>query len=433
MSDLILRLNDADLRLIRAQKILAEDVGYAYQKDDLILTGREAEARSRLEPLHTHSKFWRQLHGQHLLTAIGSQQSAADFAYQQILHLWREGAPKEKQLTLVIPSNLSAEHASLLLGIATACPFEVLALVDVAIAEVAGYDKLSSKQPIYHLDMHLHTSLLTEIHLKEGQYQRAQVHEIPVGVTHLKAALMKEIARDFMQSARFDPLHTAESEQALYDQLADVAQGGTARIATQDASGEHKLSVESLAPALQQSCAPITQALQARLGDGGQLLIAHSLAPWMRIVQPWLEGTGYQTSVLDTQPLIAGVRQALAETANQHAHPRDDIPWVTHLPAPHPAEISTQSSPTHLLIHHQAFALKGTLSLGLRDGEGFSTTDGDPLGRIQAGASSVHLTDPHPKLALNGKPIHADEITLQCGDTLSYAKHSAHCILVEAG
>lgn len=439
MNCLTLLINDSDLRLMEDAHILAGAPGYVYQKGDVLLTGQAASKRSRLEPLHTNSQFWRQLHAQRLLSAIGSQQSAADFAYQQINSIWNEAKPNNLKVIISIPGSLSAEHAKLLLGIAQACPFETTALVDTAIVEIAGVGVCNTQEAFYHLDIHLHSSLITRVILKSGQYHRDGVQELSVGVEQLKASLMRDIASAFVKETRFDPLRSAETEQALFDQLpallTEATANGTANITIQSANSTHQLNwpATAISRSLQQIYTPVIEALKPKLTAGGQLVIADRMSLWLAAMEGLLAEFANQIVHIEPTHTSAGIAQTLVATSAHQAE-ENGIPWVTHLPASDdtkPFEVDMRP-PSHLLIGTTAFALDKVVALGYQEGSGFSTTGGKTLGYIRLDDDGICLHNSDQSLTLNGTAITNPKTTLQSGDVLKCEGYSARCIVVES-
>jgi hypothetical protein len=72
---------------------------------------------------------------------------------------------------------------------------------------------------VVHVDIHLHRAVLTGIEVHDS-VRRVFNHSLEGhGLVQLHDRWVKLIADLFVQTTRFDPLHRAESEQAIYDRL----------------------------------------------------------------------------------------------------------------------------------------------------------------------------------------------------------------------
>jgi hypothetical protein len=101
-----------------------------------------------------------------------------------------------------------------------------------------------------HVDLGLHAASLTRI----AQSGQAQVDRSVVidesGILSLHDAWIRIIAEAFVQQSRFDPLHTAETEQVLQDRLTDwiaaASIGDTVALEIVYRGITHKAELESL-------------------------------------------------------------------------------------------------------------------------------------------------------------------------------------------
>ncbi len=71
-----------------------------------------------------------------------------------------------------------------------------------------------------HLDIQLHQTVFTQLQKNQGILKRTFVDIVTdVGITTFYGDWAKHIADKFIKEYRFDPLHTAEGEQQLYNLL----------------------------------------------------------------------------------------------------------------------------------------------------------------------------------------------------------------------
>ena len=101
-----------------------------------------------------------------------------------------------------------------------------------------------------HVDVSLHSVTLTRIR-QAGQAQLDRAEVIPEsGLIALHDAWVRAIAEAFVRDSRFDPLHTAETEQALQDRLpewlAAASSGGKVALELEYRGVTHRAELEAL-------------------------------------------------------------------------------------------------------------------------------------------------------------------------------------------
>ena len=113
---------------------------------------------------------------------------------------------------------MTGDNLGLFLGIANELGVPVAGLVDAAVA--ATRREYQGAVPV-HVDLSLHSAMLTRIsQTGQARADRAEIID-GSGVLALYDAWIAAIAEAFVQESRFDPLHTAETEQLLLDRLGE--------------------------------------------------------------------------------------------------------------------------------------------------------------------------------------------------------------------
>ena len=221
MAVLALELNDAGIVAVRdnAPKVLAlpESPGIAVVDGNAIVTGRQARSRLRLTPRFTHTRFWDALDTTPLSRPFPSQLSRADLAHAHLSQLWDEadGADYERAV-LAVPGWYSLDQLGLILGMARAIGIAVGCMMDAALAAAAG---VTEGRALIHLDLHLHRVSATSIFRDEKLVRENTIVNEDVGLVPLQDAWARLVAQSFVRQTRFDPLHSATSEQKLYDAI----------------------------------------------------------------------------------------------------------------------------------------------------------------------------------------------------------------------
>ena len=100
-----------------------------------------------------------------------------------------------------------------------------------------------------HVDVQLHQTVCSEVTARGGRATLGKIeilHE--VGLHAMQDSLLKAIQNRFILSDRFDPLHYAETEQQLFDQLSSLAEGladdGKSNIVVQHQGRQHGTSID---------------------------------------------------------------------------------------------------------------------------------------------------------------------------------------------
>lgn len=247
MSLLAAHINDAGITVLDSGRVLYREPGFALLDNDQLSLGNAAYVQSRIKPRRIQKNFWSNL-GTNTLADRGFEHlSAADLVSRQLEQIWGQVRGSGNRLAVAVPAYMGTDELSLLLGIAAELKLPLVALVDAAVA--ATRREYKGAVPV-HIDLSLHSALLTRI-AQAGQAQ-ADRSEIVAdsGVLALYDAWIRAIAEAFVRQSRFDPLHTAETEQVLYDKLpewlAAAATRDTVALEVQYRSISHAAEIESL-------------------------------------------------------------------------------------------------------------------------------------------------------------------------------------------
>ncbi len=264
MARAALHLNDAGITLLDGERVLYRQPGFALLRDDELVTGDEAFASSRVHPRHVQHRYWYALDGELLPDRFFRHLSAADLASRQLEELARALPPGVDELVVAVPAWMGPEQLGLFLGIARELGLPVVALADAAAA--ATRREYRGAVPV-HVDMGLHATTLTRMAQDDGvQVERAETLDA-CGLHALYDAWLRTIAEAFVRQSRYDPLHAADTEQALLDQLgAWLQQAGRGdRVVLELFAGgmAHRAEIESLT--LIGAAAPCYQQIANRL------------------------------------------------------------------------------------------------------------------------------------------------------------------------
>jgi len=212
---LAIELADAGLLALPEEgELAAPSPGIAIVDGETITVGREAAARARLTPRRLHSRFWQDISTEELGRPFGRRLRSADLAWTHLSQLWKETGRGVTSVILALSGGRSEAQLGLILGVARSAGLPVDGLVDAAVAAAVGR---ANDKPVLHLDLELHRAVLTI--LAPGPRRCSVLISDRVGLAVLSDVWMRFIAGEFIKHTRFDPFHSAASEQVLYNQL----------------------------------------------------------------------------------------------------------------------------------------------------------------------------------------------------------------------
>ena len=243
MSTLAIDINDANLIVVNESGILATEPGYALVLDGGLQTGIGAYAEARVKPRRSSNSYWEKLSLEEGGAGIEGVSNTAQLAFAQLEDLWKRYGGPGKDALLVVPDYYSREQLGLLLGLAQECGMPVRSLLNAAVA--ASHRPYAGQQLVY-LDAGLHRVSATVLEQGDDVAVRTEKAIDGVGLASLMDLWAKRVAEIFVLSTRFDPFHSAASEQLVYDRLPswlqDLDEHGTAEL--QLPHGDKEVSVE---------------------------------------------------------------------------------------------------------------------------------------------------------------------------------------------
>ena len=458
MAVLALELNDAGIVAVRdsAPKVLAlpESPGIAVVDGNAIVTGRQARSRLRLTPRFTHTRFWDALDTTPLSRPFPSKLSRADLAHAHLSHLWEEadGAKgDDDRAVLAVPGWYSLDQLGLILGMARAIGIAVGCMMDSALAAAAG---VTEGRALVHLDLHLHRVSATSIHRDEKLVRESTVVNEDVGLVPLQDAWATLVAQAFVRQTRFDPLHSAQSEQKLYDALPgwldalydeDVA---TLQMESAGKAWVIELPRQQIVDAALPYYEPITSlaAMSMPPDEPAMLLISNRLAALPGLVEKLARDVSDNIIVL---PATAAASGALLYQQHAPATESDALTFLTTLALGDKADASAAEitdnardgdPPTHILhdgVAHPLGSEPFFLGVSIPDGR-----RGINLAGETAGISRYHcsiygvdghvVVEDHSKFGtfVNDKRIH-ERAVLKKGDRLKLGAPGIELHLIE--
>jgi len=377
MTTIALEIHDAGILAVDEREpkevCIPPSPGYALLDGPRLLTGEEAARHARLKPRLVHHRFWHELDTTPLRQPFPRNLSAADLAHTHLSGVWKTVKSGATRAILVVPGGSSDAQLGLILGIARASKIPVRGMVDAAVAAATG--DIPDAQ-VLHVDVQLHRAVVTELVRDEEVVRRRVDTDEHAGLITLHDAWVKCIAAVFVRNTRFDPLHSAATEQELYDQLPQWL----SRLDHEEATvlvmcagnKEHSVTLarEPLLVTAEAYYERIVQlvSLLKRGGEPTALLLTHRIAALPGLVERL-------SKISRTEVVTLRQTAALAGALAQHERictDADELPFVVRLPVhtarePRPRQTPTAQPdavtrsaarpPTHLLNHGVAQAI----------------------------------------------------------------------------
>ncbi len=416
----VIDVNDFELRAVLGGGDIASSPGYASAVDDRVELGARALAQAQLHPRTTESRFWRDLNTAPIHHFGKRVRHHADLVWLHLEHL-RGLVGQARDTVFAVPGSLSHEQLSLLLGIAPAAKLSPLALVDSAVA--AGAAALGPGRWL-HVDLQQHQAVATVLEV-DGEVRRGAVEVLPgLGVNAIRAACVRAVTKAFVSHCRFDPLHHAETEQLLYDQLPRWLEllATSPEISVQLSWRGARFDTRIARATIAQAVTPLLARLRAALPAGLAPVASHRLA-----AQP-----GY-AEIFGATPALSP--RAVFDSLQKPPATDGGIRLITSLRASAaptilmPAPSTATAAATHVLDHHLALALSRTPCYLLARG-GFSATP-EPLAwcSVALGAHGAELTTQDARVRVNGQAV-VGRVPLAAGDQITFTGAAALFTLI---
>ena len=213
----VLEINDWELTLYEDKAIVTQDSAIAAIKGGEIIFGKQAAQIARLNPKQSYSQYFSKLNTEKLPEPAPLAKMQADLVYLNLKDLLFRNTEPGADLIISVSSSMSNEKLGILLGIIQQLDREVVVFVDSAIAAIAG---TSNPQNLTHyLDIGLHSSCVTEVAI-DTEIRKVKSTELEeVGFTKAIDLWANDLADRLVKGSRFDPLHSADTEQQLYNQI----------------------------------------------------------------------------------------------------------------------------------------------------------------------------------------------------------------------
>lgn len=427
MTNLVLDLNDADLRIARDGQVVASATGFALIEDKQVLLGDAALRQFRLHPRQANNLFWHRLNTEALAHRSGNIGSHADLVFRQLQHLSETAKiSSSDDLIIAVPAATTTDQLGLLLGITEQLGLTVSGLVDSAVA--ASADQEVPRQ-FRFVDVSLHRLSVTELSGGDDLRRTGWQDVAELSLSALLDAWVNVIADRFVRETRFDPLANAITEQQVYNQVFDwLTDGARAQeLGIEVHNGAIHRRID-LSTSVLVDKAVSRYRLADKAVDGAPLLLSHRAAA----LPGFMDALRARADSVVACPAGA-VFGGISRNVDAIRSTGDGVRFVTRLPSRGLKETHTSATPapTHILFEGRAVAIGGGLTLTRRQFAGLPSTFPDGAVALSRTTAGVTLSlAAGTAVALDGLPA-TDGTELRCGSTIEVS--GARFTLIEVG
>lgn len=436
---IVIEFNDSRVTVFKDRERHAASPGFVTCDRRDVVVGEASLRRSKIDPTLTESFFWQLLSQDQLQRPSKHARHQSDLAYLHLDHLWQSaGLGRREDAILVVPGDMTRPQLALLLGIADRVGIGVRAVADIGIAAAAH---AAPGRGLWHLDVHLHRAVLTEL-IQGPQLERGAVHVSPeFGLMRVYDAWAHKVAALFVAATRFDPLHQAEVEQSLYDQLeswSEVLETQAEAALALEHGGkrfEATLAQRDLESAASPLLDRLAEFVEERLPTGrNRMLISHHAAGIAGLGDRLADGLQLEVEVLPESAAANGVTELLMERSQSSGVPYIlRRPWFSRTELDHHSErlkSAVRVSPTHMLIAGVARPLTDHMGLVLDPEEGVLVDPQASAGTLRKNDDDWHIDFPlNQPVKVNGRNVEPGA-SVNAGDRVRIGLGSTEFMLI---
>jgi len=364
-------------RLLQIDEDCLESPGFALPDKKTMTSGIAAERRARLFPRQIMNRFWESLSTDPLDHPLPTAGNQAEVACIHLAQIWNKARPFGNGLVIAVPAGFQRTQLGLLLGMSQELDIPVQGFVSLPVAAAAaGPEGLH-----LHVDVHLHRFEVSVLKT-EGRLEFQEALTVNAnGLEGLHKLWVQAAAAEFVRMTRFDPFHSAETEQELYRRLPAALAALQHEQATTIAIpvGHSAYSVSLLRGMVLETARPVYDELIAAVHDAARRGAAPETAACLQVSQRVARLPGIlerlrqmpNTRVVELPAGAAALalpalwRELTDGRRTAGASFFSSRPWVA-AERPAAAELTASSPrPTHLLYRNLAYSLTATpLTLG---------------------------------------------------------------------
>jgi len=219
MNLIIIEINDFQLT-VYDNKSSEKYNAYALIEKDTVIFGDYALSNSKLSPDDFYSHYWQRL-GYEEINSKNKNKNIkhyADLAYNQLIDITAK-YKNDIKVIFITPAYYIEQQLALLLGLAESCELNTLAVINQDIINIENVE-CKGKYRVAHMGLH-HCNLASIAITAEIKLSQNEVFN-ELGLLELVFYISNWCNQNFIKHSRFDAFHSADTEQALFDQVYTV-------------------------------------------------------------------------------------------------------------------------------------------------------------------------------------------------------------------
>lgn len=219
MTPVLIELNDAGINVAVPGAPVLTEPGYALLDGRTLVVGDAAASRARVAPQFVSHRYWDTLDQDTLPSEGAWRRTPAEVAYEQLVGLWRAAGGGEQPAIVLVPATFTRAQLGLILGMCRKADIRVVSLVDSALAAMAS---TPDARQVVVIDATLHRISGVRMSVGDNVTRRATAEIDQFGLMDYRRRFAATMGDICVRATRYDPMHSAASEQALYDALDSV-------------------------------------------------------------------------------------------------------------------------------------------------------------------------------------------------------------------
>lgn len=424
----VIHVNDISLiGSVATASNTVSSAGAAVLLEDGLKIGNAAQEIAKIYPRKLNDTYWQTPSAEPLSDAPNYVRHHADLIHYQLKSLHKKMADA-KEIVLAVPSNMDAEQLSIVLGVAQPLPFEFIGLIDLAVVNASS---TGHRGEILHFDLQRYQTVITLVECTEHVARKEHLIIPNLGMQTIQDKWAAIIANAFVEQSRFDPMHTAQSEQTLYNKIPEwistLSEQNALNVDLRNSESNYQAKLDrsifvdansAFMETLIARGKELSTSAQLYLGNT-HLLAVQELSKQSGTINILSSATTFdsiaenQTTIVtrDTDlPLVTRLKNATT------AEPRNNVaPIVTK-------QSQSISEPTHLLVDNVATALPingADMHLRVVDNHLVTTADpSDAIATITHDSQQFSLLANDANIRLNNKTP-SSTVALEAGDIIS--------------
>ena len=278
----------------------------------------------------------------------------------------RYGTSSQQGIVGATPPWWTAEQIAALIAITREYNVPIIGLVDASVAAVRNE---YPGRELLQIDAGLHTLTLTHMR-QNGQVSIGEREFFPsLGVESLQRLATELIARRFIEYSRFDPLHSAEMEQALFNHLPDwldrVTRDVDARLELKSGDDRFRATIDAadFKERMGAACEPLLQRLRSRIVMRGPhvVQVPQRLVEFPGVIESLMRLQECEIHVLEPGAAALGTLSRIVSKWGVEPVVQTELPWDRPAVAREAASVAptgrSERAASHLLAGHRAFRL----------------------------------------------------------------------------